>query len=146
MKRFLTKIISTGLCATTLSLSFFIIPAYAAESTTAATETGEYHKFVPSILKPEIKTIPKDHAYIPQGTKFPFELTQTVDSKTAHTGDPILFKISSNIIVNNVIVIPEGTIANGIITKARSAGGMGRRGKIEFSINSIKTINNVDIP
>lgn len=149
MRQRLIKAISIALCTTTLSLSsIYIAPAFAAENTdTTNTETP--HKFVPSILREqeiEMSKIPKDHVYIPAKTKIDLSLTQTIDSKTAHKGDPVEFKTLSNIIVNNVIVIPAGTLVSGTITKARSAGGMGRSGKLEFTVTSINTINNVAVP
>lgn len=147
MKKALKKTVSVALCVTTLSLSsIYAAPVLAAEnSTSTATET-EY-KFVPSVLREnKVSKIPSDHAYIPAKTKITLENTKTIDSKTAHTGDPVQFKTLSNIIVNDIVVIPAGTIANGKITKAISAGGFGRAGKLEFSINSIETINGVTIP
>lgn len=141
MKKFM-KAISIVLCITVLSLSsIYITPAFAAEN---SSPIDAEHKYVPSILK--VKTIPEDHVYIPANTKITLENTKTFDSKTSHTGDPVKFKTLSNIIINNVVIIPAGTIANGVITNARSAGGLGRAGKLEFCVNSIDTANNVTVP
>ena len=147
MKKELKKTVSIALCLTTLSLSsIYITPAFAAE-TSSSVETETDHKFIPSILlENKVSKIPEDHAYIPAKTKISLENTKTIDSKTAHTGDPVQFKTMSNILINDVVVIPAGAIAKGTITKAVSAGGLGRAGKIEFSINSIQTLNCVDIP
>jgi len=147
VKNHLVKTVSIALCVTTLSLpSISISSAFAAEKSSSAS-TESYHKFVPSILRaPVVSKIPKDHVYIPAKTKIQLELTKTLDSHDAHTGDPVQFKLLDNLIINDVIVIPVGTLASGSITKARSAGGMGRSGKLEFSIDSIDTINNVQVP
>lgn len=51
-----------------------------------------------------------------------------------------------NIIINDVIVIPAGTPVEGVVTKATKSGMFGRSGKLEFTITSVKTINNVQIP
>lgn len=144
MKKELKRNVSIMLCTTTLLLSNpFILTTFAAEANSVvATETE--HKFVPSIL--QVSKIPEGNVYIPANTKINLELTKTIDSKNAKTGDPIQFKTLSNVIINDVVVIPTGTLANGVITKARSAGGMGRAGKLEFSIKSIETLNNVEVP
>ena len=147
MKNGLVKTVSITLCATILSLSTpCITPAFAAE-TSSTDETRTDNKFVPSILqKVEVSKIPKDHVYIPANTKIQLELIETISSKTAHTGDPVRFKALTNLIINDVVVIPAGTIANGTVTKARSAGGMGRGGKLEYSIKSIDSLNQVEVP
>jgi len=147
MKKGLVKTVSITLCATILSLSTTCItPAFAA-TTSSTEETGTDNKFVPSILqKVEVSKIPKDHVYIPAKTKIQLELIETISSKTAHTGDPVKFKALTNLIINDVVVISAGSIANGTVTKARSAGGMGRGGKLEFSIKSIDSLNQVEVP
>lgn len=43
-------------------------------------------------------------------------------------------------------MIPAGAEVKGIVTKSRKAGGLGRGGKLEFSVISVKTLNGVDIP
>lgn len=142
MKKEMMKIISVALCVTTLSLtSTYITPAFAAGT---STETGTYTPYVPSNLK--VSKIPKDHAYIPASVKISLENTKTIDSKTAHDGDPVKFRTLSNLIINGVTVIPAGTIANGTINKVISAGGLGRAGKLEFTVDSIETINGVRVP
>lgn len=141
MKNRLTKIISISLCVTTLlGSTAFIAPA----SATSVTELEQ--KISNSSSNIDISKIPKDHVYISTKTKLQVELTKALDSKNAHVGDPVKFKLLDNIIINDVVVIPAGTLANGSVTKARSAGGLGRNGKLEFSIDSIDTINNVQVP
>ncbi len=44
------------------------------------------------------------------------------------------------------MVIPAGTKVNGVITVARKNGMFGRSGKLEFTINEVKTLNNVRVP
>ena len=93
-----------------------------------------------------MSTIPKDHVYIPRETILNAELTREITSKTAHVGDVVPLKLSENIIVNDVVVIPAGTAMNAKVTKATSSGMFGRAGKLEFTIDSIKSLNGVDVP
>ena len=51
-----------------------------------------------------------------------------------------------NLIINDVIIIPAGATVEGHITKAKGAGMFGRAGTLEFSVDSVKTINNITVP
>ncbi|MDD6697955.1 MAG: hypothetical protein PUE51_06370 [Veillonellaceae bacterium] len=154
MKRF-AKAIALSLCVTTASYTLgTAAPAFAAE---AATET-EHDNSKPGAWKPVtfstetakstevVSTIPKGEAYIPKGTKLEVSLAKELSSKKAHVGDPVPLKLDENLVINNVVVIPAGTEVEGVVTQARKAGGLGRGGKLEFAITSIKTKNNVEVP
>ena len=140
-----------------LCLSLSVSSVSAAELTanqavTTQTQTqapaGEYKPFKSAVLQEEaerasVTKIPVGNAYIPELT---IELTSTVSSKTLKKGDPLPLKTLDNIIINDVIVIPAGTPVEGVVTKATKSGMFGRSGKLEFTITSVKTINNVQIP
>lgn len=61
-------------------------------------------------------------------------------------GDSVPLKLSENLIVNGVVVIPAGTEMEGTVTKAHKSGGLGQGGKLEFSITGVKTLNGVNVP
>lgn len=94
----------------------------------------------------EVSTIPEGNAYIPKGTILQVELTKELSSKKAKVGDSVPLRLVENLIVNDVVVAPAGSEVTGVVTKARKAGGLGRGGKLEFSIVSVKAINGVEIP
>lgn len=143
-----------------LCLSLSVSSVSAAELTanqavTTQTQTqapaSEYKPFKSAVLQEEaerasVTKIPVGNAYIPAGTELTIELTSTVSSKTLKKGDPLPLKTLDNIIINDVIVIPAGTPVEGVVTKATKSGMFGRSGKLEFTITSVKTINNVQIP
>ena len=138
------KMISVALSITMLSFTtIYVTPAFAENASNAESSNS---KPVPLVVQVQATNIPEDHVYIPAKTKLELENIRTIDSKTARTGDPVKFKTLSNLIINNVIVIPAGTVASGVITNAVSAGGLGRAGKLEFSIKSLNTLNNVEVP
>ena len=116
--------------------------------TKTQSETG-YTPFVPSILQePDIKVskVPVGHAYIPADTVIAVRLENELSSKKAHKNDIIPMKTVDNIIINDVVVIPAGTEVHAFVVGARKNGLFGRSGKLEFSVDSVKTINNVTIP
>lgn len=133
MKKIFIKLFPILLCTTILSFISIAQLCAAADTTTSTTPT----------MATAAST---KHAYIPGKTRIVLALLNTIDSKTAHTGDIINFKTLDNVKINGVIVIPAGTIANGKITKAVSAGSFGKGGKLEFSVTSIKTLNDIDVP
>jgi hypothetical protein len=93
-----------------------------------------------------VLTSDKKTAYIPANTKINLYLLYPLDSKTARAGEKVFFKTIENININNITVIPAGSIAVGKVKTAESAGILGQDGKLSFSADSIKTINNINIP
>jgi len=73
-------------------------------------------------------------------------LVDSVSSKTHKQDQIIYFKAVSNLIVNNVVVIPKDTVGKAIIVEASKSSGFGRKGTLTFEARSIPTINNVEVP
>lgn len=137
--------ISICLCLIGLYTSFMPISVFAQEQSRGR-ELRQFDRSTRRVIAPVRIGIPKDHAYIPQGTELAVELVKELNSKHNRTGDQVELKLVDNLIVNDVVVAPAGTAVQGIITKSRKAGGLGRSGVLEFQINSFNTINNVKIP
>lgn len=97
-------------------------------------------------MKLEVDTIPKGNAYIPKETVINVELVEELTSKTSRVGDEVKLKTLDNIIINDVVVVPAGSMVSGKVTKCTSSGLFGRDGKLEFAINSVKSINGIEIP
>lgn len=126
------KFVAAAVCAGILFNSgIYAAPAFADENYTAAVE---------------ISTIPEGNAYIPKGTVLQIELTKELSSKKAKVGDAVPLQLVENLIVNDVIVAQAGADVKGVVTKVRKAGGLGRGGKLEFTVVSVKAINGVEIP
>ena len=129
MKKFVAAAVCAGLL---FNSGIYAAPAFAATKNVAEEVT--------------VTTIPEGNAYIPKGVVLKVELTRELSSKKAKKGDAVPLKLVDNLIVNDVIVVPAGAEVKGVVTKARKAGGLGRGGKLEFMIVSVKTINGVEIP
>ena len=126
------KFVAAAICAGMLFNSgIYAAPVFAAKKTAEAVE---------------ITKIPEGNAYIPKGVVLKVELTKELSSKKSKVGDSVPLKLVENLIVNGVIVAPAGSDVKGIVTKSRKAGGLGRGGKLEFTIVSVKAINGVEIP
>lgn len=147
MKQKIINTLMTGVYVITISL----LPV-AATNVSAAEETV-YKPFKSAVMEEErvkeqqkLSHIAEGEAYIPAETIINVELTDAISSKTIKKGDRVPLRTLENIIINNVIVIPAGTPVEGVVTKATKSGLFGRSGKLEFTINSVKTVNNVRIP
>ena len=126
------KFVAAAICAGMLFNSgIYVAPVFAAKKPAEAVE---------------VTKIPEGNAYIPKGVILKVELTKELSSKKSKVGDSVPLKLVENLIVNGVIVAPAGSDVKGVVTKARKAGGLGRGGKLEFTIVSVKAINGVEIP
>ena len=128
MRRFVAAAICAGML---FGQGLYAAPAFAAENP-------------PQVMR--LAPVKRGNAYIPKGTTLQIELTKELSSKKAKVGDLIPLKIVQNLIINDVVVIPAGAEVKGVVTKARKAGGLGRGGKLEFTIVSVDTINGVKVP
>lgn len=86
------------------------------------------------------------HAYIPKDTNINLELIDPISFKKSKEGNTFRLKTIENLLINDVVVIPANQEVLGTITKARKNGMLGRKGRLEFKIYSIKTINGVNVP
>lgn len=153
MKKAFQRNVAIALCFATATTFTFTPPAvtYAASQQQDTTQQAKpfserYAEMMAEMKEAKVQTVVPGHAYIPKGTVLQVELTQELSSKRAKVGDAVPLKLVDNVIVNDVVVIPAGTEVEGVVTKARKAGGLGRGGKLEFSITGVKTINNVKVP
>lgn len=85
-------------------------------------------------------------AYIPANTTIEVILTETVSSKTAKAGDSLHFMTKNALLINNVNIIPAGSVVIGKIKTAEGASAFAKDGKLEFTIDSVKTLNDVLVP
>jgi hypothetical protein len=58
---------------------------------------------------------------LPAGTAIPVRITQTLDSATTQTGDKFTGAIASDIIVDGMVVLPQGTPVTGHVDAAQDA-------------------------
>jgi len=93
-----------------------------------------------------ISNMQAGEAYIPAGTQVSVATINELTSKKNKKGEQVQFKLLENLILNDVVVIPSGATVYGRLTDVTSSGFFGRAGKLIFSIDSVKTVNGVEIP
>ena len=83
---------------------------------------------------------------LPEGTKVRVRLDQNISSATAEEGQIVELSVTDAVKAGETVVIPEGAHVTGTITQAQGKRRMGRAGKLDFSIDRLKTADNQWVP
>jgi len=83
---------------------------------------------------------------VPEGTKLRVRLEQPVSSATAEEGQVVEFSVTDAVRIGNTVVIAEGARVSGTVTQAHQKRRMGRAGKLDFSIDRVKAVDDQWIP
>ncbi|GAC1401269.1 MAG: hypothetical protein NVSMB56_16410 [Pyrinomonadaceae bacterium] len=78
---------------------------------------------------------------IPDGTEFNVETTEEISSKTATEGDPVSFKVSEDLKIQDQVVVKQGSIVKGTISAAQKSGFMGKGGQLSVRIESVLAVD-----
>jgi PEGA domain len=80
------------------------------------------------------------------GTPVKLRLTRNLSSGTDKKGDTVDFEVMEDVSVNGTVVIPRGGIAWATITEAQPKRRMGRGGKLDVNIDSVRLRDGEKIP
>ena len=75
------------------------------------------------------------------GTPVKLRTGRTISSADAHVGDLVDFEVIHDVMVGGATVIPKGSVAWGTIIEARRKRRLGRGGKLNIRIDSVRLIN-----
>lgn len=70
-----------------------------------------------------------------EGTQVHCKIAKDISGKDAKVGDQIEFLVAKNVIVNDKVLVKEGTRVVGSVTEAAGSKALGKKGKLEFSID-----------
>lgn len=84
------------------------------------------------------QSTPPNEFKLPDGTPVRLRIARTISSADAKTGDTIDFEVLEDVTVDNVVVIPRGGVALGTVTRAKPRGRMGKGGKLDINIDSVR--------
>ena len=76
-------------------------------------------------------------AVIPAGTKVPLSLAQAISTKNAREGDPVYARTAFPFVLNERILIPEGTYVQGKISHVERAGRSKKRAELLIHFTSM---------
>jgi PEGA domain len=80
------------------------------------------------------------------GTPVKLRTARSISSADAHTGDTLDFEVLEEVMAKNTIVIPKGGIAWGTVTEAQPKRRMGRGGKLDVNIDSVRLVDGEKAP
>lgn len=85
-------------------------------------------------------------AVIKAGTVVELKSLKTVYAREVEVGDNVKFEVVGNVVSNGEILIPAGTIANGIVTDARKSSLAGTKGRLSVDIKSLALADGIKVP
>jgi hypothetical protein len=86
---------------------------------------------------PEPPRVPVPNTLM-DGTAIKLRLAETISSADAKTGQQVPFEVTDDVVVQGVTVIPKGAPALASVTEAEAKKRMGRGGKLNVNIDSVR--------
>jgi hypothetical protein len=83
---------------------------------------------------------------IQEGTVIRVRLLETLDSRTANTGEMVALEVADPLMIDGVIVIEPGAKVTGKVIESVKNKSLGRKGKLDFSIDFVKAKDGQNIP
>src|SRR5271156_1172894 len=80
------------------------------------------------------------------GTPVKLKLNRTISSADAHVNDTVDFEVLEQVTVHDDVIIPRGSMAWGTVTEAEPKKRMGRGGKLNVNIDSVRLASGEKIP
>jgi hypothetical protein len=112
-----------------------------AETTKPPQAEGQTTGAAPTMVAPALNGFGLE-----DGTPVKLRLTRNLSSGTDKKGDTVDFEVVEDVSTNGVVVIPRGGIAWATITEAQAKRRMGRGGKLDVNIDSVRLKDGEKVP
>lgn len=80
------------------------------------------------------------------GTEVRMRLKNRITSATAKVDEPVYFEAAEDVKVDDVVVIAASALGRGHVLEVNKKKSFGRRGKLNFSIDVVKTVDGQNVP
>ncbi len=80
------------------------------------------------------------------GTPIKLRISRTMSSADAKTGETVDFEVLEDVKIGDTIVIPRGGTALGTVTQGKPKARMGKGGKLDINIDSVRLVSGDKIP
>lgn len=74
------------------------------------------------------------------GTPLKLRINRNMSSADAKTGETVDFEVLEDVKFGETVIIPRGSIALGTVTRGKPKGRMGKGGKLDINIDSVRTV------
>ncbi|MEJ7849372.1 MAG: PEGA domain-containing protein [Pyrinomonadaceae bacterium] len=74
------------------------------------------------------------------GTPLKLRINRNMSSADAKTGETVDFEVLEDVKLGEIIVVPRGATALGTVTRGKAKARMGRGGKLDINIDSVRTV------
>ena len=74
------------------------------------------------------------------GTPLKLRINRNMSSADAKTGETVDFEVLEDIKIGEIVIIPRGGIALGTVTRGKPKARMGKGGKLDINIDSVRTV------
>ncbi|SDD80967.1 hypothetical protein [Sporomusa acidovorans] len=78
---------------------------------------------------------------IPKDTLIKIKTLSTLNSKTSKVGDSVALGIAEDVVIDGVLLLPQGAVGNGKVTKVEAAKNFGRDAKLEISFDHVTAMD-----
>ena len=89
---------------------------------------------------------PAEEVILPNQMAVHLKLGRGLSSETAKVGEEVNFEVAEPVIVHGRTVIEKGAPAAGTVAEAEPKGRMGKAGKLNVGVNSVKLANGESLP
>ena len=83
---------------------------------------------------------------LPADTEIHLELVETISSQTAKVGETVLFRTVGDTTLDGILVIPDGTEADGVVLDAKRKGHFGHAGHLDIGIQFLRLAHGIHVP
>lgn len=75
-------------------------------------------------------------------TAVKMKITKAISSADARVDDEVSFEVSEDVIVDDLLIVPKGALAVGVVNEAEPKKALGRGGKLSILIRSVRLADN----
>lgn len=90
--------------------------------------------------------ITSQEAILPTATVLQAQFLEEVRNASARSGDRIIMALTNDLLVNNVLIAPRGSLIDASVRSVRSPGLFGRRGRINIDFHALLTLGAQGVP
>jgi hypothetical protein len=84
---------------------------------------------------------------LPSGTKIKVETGGELRSNVARVGDEVVYYVKEPVLSpGKIVLIKKGARATGKVTRSKRARSLGRKGKLEFTVEQVEGVDGQQIP